>query len=46
MEHSSKNSYHAFMDEQLFNHIDIDRKNIHIPDGTLPVEEYETFCEE
>ncbi len=37
-------SYVRFMDEQLFNHIDIDRKNIHIPDGTLALEEIPSFC--
>jgi glucosamine-6-phosphate deaminase len=26
-------SYHAFMDEQLFRHINVRRENIHIPDG-------------
>jgi glucosamine-6-phosphate deaminase len=34
------------MDEQLFNHIDIPRENINIPDGTLKTEEYEKYCEE
>jgi len=27
-------SYHYFMNDNLFNHINIDPKNIHIPDGT------------
>src|SRR5690625_2270490 len=27
-------SYHQFMREQLFNHVDIDPAQIHIPDGT------------
>jgi len=26
-------SYHRFMAENLFDHVDIDRKNVHIPDG-------------
>ena len=26
-------SYHSFMDKYLFNHIDIDRKNVHLLDG-------------
>ena len=30
-----KQSYHQFMDENLFIHIDIDRNNIYIPDGDL-----------
>lgn len=28
-------SYHRFMREHLFDHIDIDPRNIHIPNGTL-----------
>ncbi len=30
---SHPQSYHAFMDEHLFGHINIARENIHIPDG-------------
>lgn len=41
---NSFQSYVRFMDEHLFNHIDIDRKNIHIPDGTLPVDKIKAFC--
>lgn len=37
-------SYVRFMNEYLFNHIDIIRNNIHIPDGTLPYESVESFC--
>ncbi|MFO7154397.1 MAG: glucosamine-6-phosphate deaminase, partial [Caldicoprobacter oshimai] len=29
-------SYHRFMDENLFNHINIKRENIHLPNGTAP----------
>lgn len=29
-------SYHSFMDKYLFNHIDIDRKNVHLLDGNAP----------
>ncbi|MDI9355894.1 MAG: glucosamine-6-phosphate deaminase [Chitinophagaceae bacterium] len=38
-------SYVRFMDEYLFNHIDIIRDNIHIPDGTIKREEMVRFCE-
>ncbi|MEZ4774530.1 MAG: glucosamine-6-phosphate deaminase [Bacteroidia bacterium] len=38
-------SYHRFMYEYLFNHIDIEKTNVHIPDGTLPMEEISAFCE-
>ncbi|MFO7296107.1 MAG: glucosamine-6-phosphate deaminase, partial [Clostridia bacterium] len=29
-------SYHRFMDENLFNHINIKRENIHLPNGVAP----------
>ncbi len=32
------------MNENLFNHIDIDPKNCHIPNGELPKEEMKAFC--
>lgn len=38
------NSYHYFMDEYLFNHIDIKRENIHIPNGNLKPSEIKDFC--
>ncbi len=37
-------SYVTFMNEQLFNHIDIDKANINIPDGTLTEDEVADFC--
>jgi len=37
-------SYVTFMNENLFDHIDIKRENIHIPDGTLAPEEVVAFC--
>lgn len=46
MEPNAIQSYMRFMNEYLFDHIDIDRKNIHIPDGTLPKEMVESFCHE
>ena len=45
MQPNSLQSYVRFMDEYLFDHIDIDRRNIHIPDGTLSKEEVITFCQ-
>lgn len=30
---SHEQSYHYFMDEKLFDHVNIDRSNIHLPDG-------------
>ena len=36
MQPDAEQSYVTFMQENLFNHIDIDPANIHIPNGTLP----------
>ncbi len=38
------NSYHYFMNEYLFNHIDIPKENIHIPKGDIKPEEIKDFC--
>lgn len=37
-------SYVRFMDENLFNHIDIKDENVHIPDGTLDRDEVSEYC--
>jgi glucosamine-6-phosphate deaminase len=37
-------SYVRFMNEHLFDHVDIDRANVHIPDGTIPREAINSFC--
>jgi len=37
-------SYVRFMNEHLFDHVDIDRKNVHVPDGTLEAEDVPAFC--
>src|SRR5256885_10025999 len=39
-------SYVRFMNEHLFDRIDIDKKNIHIPDGTLPIERVGEYCKQ
>lgn len=44
MEPYKLQSYVRFMNEHLFNHIDIDPKNIHIPDGTIAKEDITAFC--
>lgn len=44
MQPDANQSYVAFMDEHLFNHIDIPRENIHIPDGTLAKEDIAEYC--
>src|SRR5437762_9317669 len=39
-------SYHRFMREYLFDHVDASDQNIHIPDGTLPLEKVAEYCQE
>lgn len=34
--HDDPQSYHFFMNDQLFNHINIDPANVHVPDGSNP----------
>lgn len=46
MQPDSLQSYVRFMGEQLFNHIDIPRENIHIPNGTLAREDVYEYCQE
>lgn len=46
MAKDSEQSYHYFMHHHLFDHIDIDPKNIHIPDGMIKSDEVEKFCKE
>jgi glucosamine-6-phosphate deaminase len=44
---NSIHSYVYFMNEYLFNHVDIKPENIHIPDGTLPsdkIDEVVAYC--
>ena len=38
-------SYVRFMREHLFDLVDIDPTNVHLPDGTLPLEQVGAFCE-
>jgi glucosamine-6-phosphate deaminase len=37
-------SYYRFMHDQLFDHVDIPEDQIHIPDGTVPMEDVYDFC--
>ena len=41
----AQQSYVRFMREHLFDHVDIKPGNIHIPDGTVPMEEVKAYCE-
>jgi glucosamine-6-phosphate deaminase len=44
MDPTNLQSYFYFMHEHLFNHIDIPEENIHIPDGTLDINETKEYC--
>lgn len=46
MDPNSIQSYAKFMHEYLFDHIDIEKSNINIPDGSLPIEKVNDFCKE
>src|SRR6056297_2248442 len=46
IEPNSLQSYVRFMNEHLFDHIDIPDKNVHIPDGTIAEDEVYKFCDE
>ena len=39
-------SYVRFMNEHLFDHIDIDPANVHIPDGTLDKSQTDEYCDQ
>lgn len=41
----SRQSYHLYMHERLFNHIDIPAENVNIPTGELPEEQLESWCQ-
>ncbi len=45
MPKEARQSYWRFMHEYLFDHVDILPENIHIPDGTIPIEDVATYCE-
>ncbi|MCZ8203664.1 glucosamine-6-phosphate deaminase [Gemmatimonas sp.] len=44
MRRDSIHSYHRFMWENLFSHVDIDPAHVHIPDGSLPRADVEAAC--
>ncbi len=45
MQPDAQQSYVYFMHEYLFSHIDIPAQNIHIPDGTIKMEDTLDYCE-
>ncbi|MCB0532305.1 MAG: glucosamine-6-phosphate deaminase [Lewinellaceae bacterium] len=44
MQPNALQSYVRFMQEYLFDHVDILPENVHIPDGTVPKEKVAEFC--
>ncbi|MBX2873494.1 MAG: glucosamine-6-phosphate deaminase [Saprospiraceae bacterium] len=46
MNPESPQSYVYFMNEYLFNHIDILPENVNIPDGTIPLADVNDYCEQ
>lgn len=44
MDPESIHSYHRYMRENLFDHINVKPENIHIPSGTVPREELHAAC--
>ena len=44
MDKDNIQSYHYFMHEHLFDHIDIHPDNIHIPDGSIKSEDIYQYC--
>ncbi len=45
MRADSIHSYHRFMWENLFSHVDIDAANVHIPDGALARADVDAACD-
>ncbi|QDU73859.1 Glucosamine-6-phosphate deaminase 1 [Bremerella volcania] len=39
-------SYHRTMHEVFFQHVNIPSENIHIPDGTIPLDEVDAYCDD
>ncbi len=45
MAREARQSYWRFMHEYLFDHVDIQPENIHIPDGTVSMDKVADYCE-
>lgn len=45
MEPTALQSYRRYMAEYLFNHVDIDPANVHVPDGTVAQDKLGEFCD-
>lgn len=46
MDPDSIHSYHKFMHENFFDHVNVKPENIHIPRGDIAAENVDAFCEE
>ena len=46
MERHELQSYRRFMQEHLFDLVDIDPANVHVPDGSISLEEVSEYCEQ
>ena len=46
MRPDSLQSYRRFMREYLFDHLDIDPRNVNIPDGTVALDDVAAFCDD
>ncbi|WP_339731810.1 glucosamine-6-phosphate deaminase [uncultured Gimesia sp.] len=46
MDPESIHSYHKFMHENFFDHVNVKPENIHIPRGDIAAEDVDSFCEE
>jgi glucosamine-6-phosphate deaminase len=46
MSPDSIHSYHRYMWENLFDHVDVMRSNVHIPRGDIPREEVDASCKQ
>ncbi len=42
----AQQSYVRFMNEHLFDHVDIPKENVNIPDGTIPIESVKKYCDQ
>jgi glucosamine-6-phosphate deaminase len=44
MDKENTQSYHYFMHEHLFNHVDILPENVNVPDGKVPTDKVVAYC--
>lgn len=46
IDNSRPQSFHRWIHDHFFSHVNIPPENIHIPDGTIPLDRMEEYCEE